>query len=247
MNYRMVLQYDGSRYDGWQKQGNTGNTIQGKLEAVLSRFAGESVEVNGAGRTDAGVHAYGQTASFHLKQEAEEEELWKYLNRYLPEDIEVLGVERAPERFHARLSAVRKTYMYKVGLDSRKHVFDRKYLYHFEGELDIKAMEEAARYLRGTHDFKSFCSNRRFKKSTIRTLHMIKIDLDKKTDVMKIIFIGDGFLYHMVRIITGTLLEVGQGKRSPSEIKGIIEAKDREAAGFTAPPQGLTLVSVEYE
>ncbi|HIU76905.1 MAG TPA: tRNA pseudouridine(38-40) synthase TruA [Candidatus Pelethocola excrementipullorum] len=247
MNYKMVMQYDGTRYDGWQKQGNTGNTIQGRLEAVLSRFAGEPVEVQGAGRTDAGVHAYGQTANFRLQTDAKEEEVLVYLNRYLSEDIEVLSVERVHDRFHARLSAVQKTYLYRVGMGSGKHVFDRKYLYHFDGSLDVKAMEEAAGYLRGTHDFKSFCSNRRMKKSTTRTLHMVKIDVDKKEDVIRFILIGDGFLYHMVRIIVGTLLEIGQGKREPKDIIGILEEKDRAKAGFTAPPQGLTMVSVEYE
>lgn len=247
MNYKMIIQYDGTRYDGWQKQGNTGNTIQGKLEAVLEHFAGAPVEIQGSGRTDAGVHAYGQTASFKIDMEAEEEEIRNYLNRYLPDDIEVLSVEKMPDRFHARLSAVQKTYLYRVGLGSGKHVFNRKYLYQFGGNLNLEAMEEAAGYLKGTHDFKSFCSNKRMKKSTERSLYEIKINMDKKENVFSFLLVGDGFLYHMVRIIVGTLLEIGQGKRKPEDIKEILAARDRETAGFTASPQGLVLVSVGYK
>lgn len=247
MNYKMVLQYDGTRYDGWQKQGNTDNTIQGKLEAVLERMTGNKVEIHGAGRTDAGVHAYGQTANFKIQTEKTPDEIRAYLNGYLPEDIEVLQLEEAPERFHARLSAVRKTYLYRIGTGEGKHVFDRKYLFRYEGRLDVHAMAEAAKYLRGTHDFRSFCSNKRMKKSTVRTLHVLRIDVDKKERIVRFLFVGNGFLYHMVRILVGTLIEVGQGKRKPEEIRDILEAKDREAAGFTAPAKGLALVSVEYE
>lgn len=247
MNYKMIIQYDGTRYDGWQRQGNTGNTIQGKLESVLSRMAGSPVEIQGAGRTDAGVHAYGQTASFKLNKAFAEDEIRDYLNHYLPEDIEVLSVVQVDERFHARLSAVRKTYLYRIGTGSGKHVFDRKYMYRYEGTLDVRAMQEAARHLRGTHDFKSFCANRRMKKSTVRTLHAIRIDVDEKESIIRFLFIGDGFLYNMVRIMVGTLIEVGQGRRKPDEICDLLAAEDRQQAGFTAPPQGLALVNVEYE
>lgn len=247
MNYKMVLQYDGTRYDGWQKQGNTAHTIQGKLETVLARMIGAPVAVQGAGRTDAGVHAYGQTASFQLSEEKPAEEIRQYLNHYLPEDIEVLSLEEAPKRFHARLSAIRKTYLYRIGTGDRKHVFDRKYLYRQDGRLDISAMRRAAKILLGTHDFRSFCSNKRMKKSTVRTLYDIQIQEDKEGQEIRISFTGNGFLYNMVRILTGTLIEIGQGERQPEEICVILQAKNREAAGFTAPPQGLVLVSVEYE
>ena len=212
-NIRITLEYDGSRYDGWQKQGNTAHTIQGKLETVLSRMIGEPVAVQGAGRTDAGVHAYGQTASFQLSEEKPAEEIRQYLNHYLPEDIEVLRLEEAPKRFHARISAMRR----------------------------------AAQILLGTHDFRSFCSNKRMKKSTVRTLYDIQIQEDKEGQEIRISFTGNGFLYNMVRILTGTLIEIGQGERQPEEIRAILQAKNREAAGFTAPPQGLVLVSAEYE
>lgn len=247
MNYKMVLQYDGTRYNGWQKQGNTEHTIQGKLEAVLERMIGEPVMVQGAGRTDAGVHAYGQTASFKLETGKPAGEIREYLNHYLPEDIEVLSLEEAPERFHARLSAMQKTYLYRIGTGGRKHVFDRKYIYCQKAELDIRAMKESAKVLLGTHDFRSFCSNKRMKKSTVRTLYDIQIEEDKREQEIRISFTGNGFLYNMVRIMTGTLIEIGQGERRPEEIRVILQAENREAAGFTAPPQGLVLVSVEYE
>ena len=246
MNYKMILAYDGARYDGWQKQGNTQRTIQGKLEAVLSRLAGCPVEVNGAGRTDAGVHARGQAASVRMKTDCSCCEIQEYLNRYLPEDIAVLSVEQAPERFHARLNAAGKRYRYQLAFGGRKPVFDRKYLYRVEEPLDFQAMRQAAGYLAGSHDFRSFCSLRRMKKSTVRTLFGIEILEDREQERADLIFEGNGFLYHMVRILTGTLLEVGSGKRRPEDLEKILEAGNREAAGFTAPPQGLFLEHVWY-
>ena len=247
MNYKIIIQYDGTRYDGWQKQGNTANTIQGRLEAVLSRYAGTDVEIHGAGRTDAGVHALGQTANFHLAQEADTQELQAYLNRYLPDDIEVTELSRVPERFHSRLNAGEKTYRYRVETGGRKHVFERKQIYRMDTAvpaLDLEAMKRAAAVLEGTHDFKSFCANKRMKKSTVRTLKRIGITRQGTEYIFD--FTGDGFLYNMVRILTGTLLEVGQGKRDWNSMQELLDAKDRSQAGFTAPAQGLTLVNVRY-
>ena len=244
MNYKMIIQYDGSRYDGWQKQGNTGNTIQGKLEDVLSRLAGERVEIHGAGRTDAGVHAEAQVASLRLSKAVPTEEILGYVNRYLPEDIAVSSVEEAPERFHARLSAKGKVYRYSLRLGGTPDVFRRKYQYRIEEPLDIDAMKKAAALLTGTHDFKAFCSNKRYKKSTVRTVHSIDITLEGAN--MSISYRGDGFLYNMVRIMTGTLLEVGLGLRSPEDIPTLLASLDRSYAGKTAPAQGLCLVEVEY-
>ena len=244
MNYKLTLQYDGSRYDGWQKQGNTDNTIQGKLEGVLSQLAGQPVEVHGAGRTDAGVHALGQVASVRLPGERPAEEVMDYLNRYLPEDIAVVDARQAGDRFHARLNAVGKVYRYDLRLGTVPDVFRRKYQYRLEGALDLNAMERAAALLTGTHDFRSFCSNRRYKKSTVRTVR--SIDISRRGNNVSLTFRGDGFLYHMVRILTGTLLEVGQGRRAPEEMSAVLAALDRSAAGPTAPAQGLTLVEVEY-
>lgn len=245
MNYRITLQYDGTRYDGWQKQGNTANTIQGKLEAVLSCLAGQAVEVNGAGRTDAGVHALGQVANIHLPQALPPEEIRAYLNRYLPDDIAAVAVCSVGERFHARLNATGKWYRYTLRLGDVPDVFHRKYQYRVEEPLDIAAMERAAALLTGTHDYRSFCSNRRFKKSTVRTVDTIALLL--RGNDLTLSFHGDGFLYHMVRILVGTLLEVGRGVRKPEEMPAILAAKGRAAAGATAPALGLTLVEVEYQ
>lgn len=244
MNYKLTIQYDGSRYDGWQKQENTDSTIQGKLEGVLSRLAEGPVEVHGAGRTDAGVHAEGQTASVALPGSRPPAEVMTYLNRYLPEDIAVIRAEEAPERFHARLSAKGKVYRYALRLGGTPDVFRRKYQYRVEEPLDTAAMERAAALLVGTHDFRAFCSNKRYKKSTVRTLSAI--DIAAEGADLTITFRGNGFLYNMVRILTGTLLEVGLGLRPPEEMTDILASRDRSRAGKTAPARGLTLMRVEY-
>lgn len=246
-NIKLILEYDGSRYDGWQKQGNTDNTIQGKLEAILEKWTGEETEIHGSGRTDAGVHAKGQVANFHVDakicQKAEEAKI--YLNRYLPDDIRVLEAKEVSERFHSRLNAVRKTYSYTVETADKKNVFERKYVYGLGECLDVERMRTAAGYLLGEHDFKSFCSNKKMKKSTVRRLDSIEI-VERGSQV-SFVYKGNGFLYNMVRILTGTLLEVGLGKRRPEEMQTILAAMNREAAGMTAPPEGLFLVNVEYE
>lgn len=244
-NYRMVLEYDGSRYDGWQKQGNTEQTIQGKVEHVLERMTGQAVEVHGAGRTDAGVHALAQVANFHSDVKMKPEEVKEYLNQYLPEDIRVNTVEFTQERFHSRLHAQEKTYLYRIETGAKKQVFERKYIYGLSKTLNIKAMEQAASLLIGEHDFKSFCSNRKMKKSTVRVLN--RIEFQQQGSRVLIRYTGNGFLYNMVRILTGTLIEVGLGQRKAEELKEILEAKDRSAAGFTAPPEGLFLEQVRYK
>ncbi len=182
----MILQYDGTRYNGWQKQGNTDNTIQGKLETLLSRIAGEPVEIHGAGRTDAGVHAAGQVANAKFHTDLSDEELLQTINHYLPEDIEVTSLARMPERFHSRLNAVDKTYEYRIVIDGRKHVFERKYVYFPEAPLDVEKMKEASKAFIGTYDFRSFCANKRMKKSTVRTI--TGIDFCEKDGIL-IIFL----------------------------------------------------------
>ncbi len=246
-NIMLVLEYDGTRYDGWQKQGNTENTIQAKIEAVLSKWNQSPVEVHGSGRTDAGVHARRQTANFHIDQELcpISGMAMEYLNRYLPEDIRVVEEREVPQRFHSRLSADRKTYAYYVETSDKKQVFERKYVYGLGQDLNLRVMEQAAGYLVGQHDFKSFCANRKMKKSTVRRLDSVEIKRDGTKVV--ITYTGNGFLYHMVRIMTGTLLEVGLGKRDPGEMVKILNEKDRKAAGITVPPEGLFLMNVEYD
>lgn len=244
MNYKLTIQYDGSRYDGWQKQGNTQNTIQGKLEAVLSRIAGEPVELHGAGRTDAGVHALAQTASVRLPDSLPDACLLEQINRYLPEDIAVTALERAAPRFHARLNANAKTYRYSIRLGAVPDVFRRKYQYRLNEDLDIAAMEKAARLLCGEHDFRAFCSGKNNKRSSVREIY--SIELTRNQSELCITYRGNGFLYNMVRILTGTLIDVGLGKLSAEDIPLILASRDRSKAGFTAPAQGLCLVSVEY-
>ena len=243
-NIKLVLQYDGTRYSGWQSQEHEENTIQGRLTALLERLTGERIHLMGSGRTDAGVHALGQVANFKTESELTCGQLQDALNRYLPEDIAVLSVEEAEPRFHSRLNAVRKTYRYRIWTSPVHNVFERKYLYELGQDLDESAMEEAAALLCGTHDFRAFSSYRRTKKSTVRTLEQFVIE--RKGAELCLEFTGNGFLYHMVRILAGTLIEVGLHKKSAEEMKEILASLDREKAGFTAPAQGLCLVNVEY-
>ncbi|MBO5291853.1 MAG: tRNA pseudouridine(38-40) synthase TruA [Lachnospiraceae bacterium] len=249
-NYKMVLQYEGTRYQGWQKQESTANTIQGKLEAILTKMTGVPTEIQGSGRTDAGVHALGQVANFHIEERLVEsgqltvDGMMKYINCYLPEDIAVISLEEVPERFHSRLNAREKTYCYRVLNSDIPHIFDRRYVFEMPEKLDIPAMREAAAVLVGEHDFKSFTSNKRGKKSTVRCIREIRIE--RVEDEIRFTYRGNGFLYHMVRILTGTLLEVGRGERRPEEMQGILNAKNRECAGCLVPGKGLTLVEVKY-
>lgn len=244
-NYRLVLKYDGSRYDGWQKQGNTENTVQGKLEDILLKLAGEPIAVIGSGRTDAGVHALAQTANFHGDFDLTPEEIMAYLNRYLPEDIAVVSADLAADLFHSRLNASEKTYLYRIEMGPRKDVFQRKFCYGLGKRLSVKAMREAAACLVGTHDFKSFCSNKRMKKSTVRSIS--DITMETEGTMLLIRYRGNGFLQHMVRIMTGTLIKVGLKEISPGDMEGILNKGDRQAAGFTAPAEGLFLESVKYK
>lgn len=250
VNYKMILQYDGTRYNGWQKQGNTDNTIQGRLEAVASRLLDSPTTIHGSGRTDAGVHALGQTANFHgtpltlQGSPMTPEDIRNYFNEYLPLDIRVTDVSVAAPRFHARLNANQKHYRYTIDTGPVARVFDRKYVTRLTGEYDLQSMKKAATFLIGEHDFRSFCENKHMKKSTVRTLHQIKIQ--KKNGLITLDFYGNGFLYHMVRILTGTLLEVGEGKRKSEDIPDVLNALSRPSAGFTAPPQGLCLVEATY-
>lgn len=243
-NYKAVVQYEGTRYRGWQVQGNTKDTIQGRLETLLTRMEGAEVEVHGSGRTDAGVHAAGQVISFRCKGDRNTEEIRDYMNRYLPGDIAVLSVEEAPIRFHARLNAVRKTYVYRIWNAPVANVFERRFLTWIEEPLDVEAMRQAAELLCGTNDYKAFTSLKRCKKSTVRNVEEIQIDTEGPK--IEIVFTGDGFLYHMVRILTGTLIETGLGLRIPASMRKILESKDRANAGRLMPPEGLMLMRVEY-
>ena len=243
--YKMTVAYDGTRYNGWQIQRSTDNTIQGKLSAVLSKMTGSMVEVHGSGRTDAGVHARGQVASFEIDGNYSPAEILAYLNRYLPDDIAVLTVDKADSRFHARLSCRQKTYRYRIHTSIVPDVFNRKYVYtYLDKPLNVGLMRRAAEQLIGKHDFKAFCGNPHFKKSSVRTIFSININDDANGITLD--FTGDGFLQNMVRILTGTLIEIGNGNIPANAITDILTSKDRQRAGFTAPPQGLTLMGAEY-
>lgn len=243
-NIKLIIAYDGTRYNGWQKQGNTKNTIQGKLEEVLCRLTGESIELQGSGRTDAGVHARGQTANFHTVSDIKTEHIKEYMENYLPKDIAVYSVEEVPQRFHARLLAKEKIYSYTIWNSSTPNVFERKYVYQLKEPLNIEEMKKGACYLLGEHDFKGFCSLKKYKKSTIRTIYDITIQKEGSRIVIR--YRGNGFLYHMVRIMTGTLIETGLGRKPSGEIGSVLESLNRDKAGFTAPPQGLCLEQVLY-
>ena len=243
-NYKSILQYDGSRYRGWQRLSDSDMTVQGKLEAVLTKTFGEPVEVQGSGRTDAGVHALGQCASFRTVRDLPPAEVLAALRAYLPEDVGAVSVEYAPPRFHARLSAVEKTYRYRVWTTEAPCVFERRFVYVLPGDYDLKAMEAAARLLEGSHDFRA-CSAVKTNKSTVRTVHRIAIS--RTGAELRFDFSADGFLHHMVRILTGTLLEVGRGNRTPESVTELLAGGPRSAAGFTVPAKGLCLMEVRYE
>ena len=243
-NYRLTLCYDGTRWRGWQKQGNTETTIQGKLEALLSRLLDQPVEVAGSGRTDAGTHAAMQVASFRAKTKLPPEEILAGLRQYLPADIGAVSLEEAPPRFHARLSCTGKTYVYRIWNSPLPNVFERNYLYFLHEPLDIPSMRDAAEALTGTHDYRAFCSLKRYKKSTVRTVDSIEIK--ELGPELRLTFSGDGFLYHMVRILTGTLLAVGRGELRPEDMADILAGRDRAKAGETVPACGLCLTEVRY-
>lgn len=243
-NYKLKISYDGSRYFGWEHQPDR-ETIQGKIETVLARMVDKDmVDVIGAGRTDAGVHARAMIANVHLDTQMSPEEIRDYANRYLPDDIAILEVREAADRFHARYKAVGKTYQYTCFDGPVKPVFDRKYYTPLDQELDVEAMQEAAHFLEGKHDYKSFCGNSRMKKSTVRIVDTITVR--RRKGYVYLTFHGTGFLQNMVRIMSGTLIEVGLGRKSPEEVGEILEACDRKVAGPTAPAKGLCLLKVDY-
>lgn len=243
-NFKFVVAYDGSRYLGWEDHPDTEMTIQRKLQSVLSLMVDEKITVIGAGRTDAGVHAEGMVCNAHLDTKMDTDEILKYMNRYLPDDICVKEVRVAADRFHSRYNAVGKTYCYTCYVGETKPVFDRKYVYVPDHIPDVAKMKKAAEYLIGEHDFAGFCSNSKIKKSTVRVIDEIQVE--QNGDYLKFTFHGNGFLQHMVRILSGTLLEVGFGVRTPESIPELFETKKRALAGFTAPAKGLCLIEVDY-
>lgn len=243
-NIMLTLEYDGTNYSGWQIQENA-NSIQAEIQKAIYTLTKKEVTLIGAGRTDAKVHALGQVANFFIETSIPGESFKYALNEYLPEDIKAVYSNEVPKDFHARFSAIKKRYRYKIYLSDVERPLLRNYAYQIDRNLDINKMKEASKYLIGTHNFTSFEGRRSFTKSKIRTLHSIEIH--KRDEFIDIVVEGESFLRNMVRIITGTLVEVGTGKKNPSEIKLILEAQDRRLSGHTAPPQGLYLEKVFYD
>ena len=288
INYKITVQYEGTRYKGWQKQPRIDNTIQGKLETLLSRLLDTDIEVFGAGRTDAGVHALGQVANFWVSEERLNEKKEKFpslkaswsstaaraqamasagknetsgsrrsalvlsqdtmlleaLNHYLPDDIAIPKIVRASDRFHARYLTSSKWYRYRIRITPYPDVVNRRFLWQYGEDLDTDAMVRASRALIGTHDFTSFCGLK-MKKSAVRTITKINISRPD-ADTIVLDYYGDGFLNHMVRLLTGELVEVGSGRAPESSIQMILEAQKKGAACHTAPASGLTLMEVNY-
>jgi tRNA pseudouridine38-40 synthase len=245
-NYRFIISYDGTRFFGWERQPGKDMTIQGKIEEVLKKMTGtEDINLIGAGRTDAGVHARAMTANCHLNTKMTEEQIMEYMNRYLPEDISINDVKACSDRFHSRYNASGKTYRYTCWYGTSKPVFDRKYVVILNQKPDLEKMRQAAAALTGTHDYKSFCGNSKFKKSSVRTVDTINIE--ESGNYIRFYFHGNGFLQNMVRILTGTLLEVGYGNIPVDSMGDILEACDRQKAGPTARPEGLCLMKVDYQ
>ena len=272
-NYKLIIRYDGTGYRGWEHQPGEDKTIQGKLETAVIRmlnpsgvkagpagddsdgasvpadslgsFEGDIPDIISAGRTDGGVSAEGMCANVKLDTKLDCTQIRDSLNRNLPDDICVISVEKAGDRFHARYNATGKTYRYTCYAGELKPVFDRKFVYELGSMPDIAAMKKAAGLIIGEHDFTSFCGNPRMKKSCVRCVDSIAIE--ERDGYITFTYHGNGFLQYMVRIMTGTLIEVGLGKRAPESVEEILDAKDRAAAGFTAPARGLKLVSVDYD
>ncbi|NLG82703.1 MAG: tRNA pseudouridine(38-40) synthase TruA [Bacilli bacterium] len=237
-NLKLTIAYDGTRYNGFQRLGDTKNTIQEKLETCISRFLNEDIKIIGASRTDAGVHAYEQIINFYTNSDIDDTELRDNLNFYLPEDIVVTSVEDAPSNFHSRYWVVRKTYLYRIYTSPIPPLFERNYVYNLGKKLDVERMREASNLFIGEKDFQAF-SKRNGKKDTIRTVYNLEIiETEKEVDIY---ITANSFLYNMVRIIVGTLIEVGLHKRELDSITKAFETCDRTLSGFTAPPEGLFL------
>ena len=242
-NLRLDICYDGTRYRGWQRLPGVENTIQGKIETALSRTLGESIEISGSGRTDAGAHALHQIANFHCQSDMPAADILEQLRRYLPADIGIYSCEDVHERFHARLNAKRKTYCYRIWNSNAPCVFENRFVTVLPEKLDIAAMEEAAGYLLGEHDFSAFCAAKGKNKSTVRRIDEVRvIQVDGE---VRFLFTGNGFLYNMVRILVGTLVEVGLHERGADSIPPLFGGK-RADAGKLMDAKGLCLLEVEY-
>jgi tRNA pseudouridine38-40 synthase len=243
-NLKMTIEYDGFKYKGWQKQKETDLTIQGKIEAVLSKMAGTEIQLVGCGRTDAGVHAENYIANFHTNCAFSTAAMLDYCYEYLPEDIGVKSIEEVEDRFHARYNVKSKTYVYRINTNKFRNVFNRKYIYHLAEKLDTTEMRKASEVLVGSHDFQSFMNSRNSDKSSVRTINYLNIL--ENAGLIEIEVNGNGFLWNMVRVIAGTLIEVGKGNLKPIDVEKILNEKKRLEAAPLAQAKGLFLRDVQY-
>lgn len=242
-NIKLTIEYDGKCYNGWQKQPNKLN-IQGEIEKAIYNITKEEVDLIGSGRTDAGVHALGQVANFKTNSEISIEKLPLAINSQLKNSIVIKEAEEVDERFHSRYNAKHKTYRYIINNSKCGTAIYRNLEYSYPFKLDVEKMKQASKYFEGEHDFKAFKSSGTSSKNSVRTIYKAIVKQDGEKIIIELT--GNGFLYNMVRIISGTLLDVGLGKIKPEEIPEIIESKDRQRAGKTLPPYGLYLVEVKY-
>ena len=240
---KLTVAYDGTNYSGWQIQPNA-PTVEQVLDSAVYALTGEKVHVTGASRTDAGVHGLGNVAVFDTESTIPGERFSYALNRYLPEDVSIQESRQVADTFHPRHCNTRKTYEYKILNTTFPVPQLRNYSWHVSGKIDVDKMQEAAELLLGEHDFKSFCCVRTQTETTIRRIY--SLDVRREDDFVILSITGNGFLYNMVRIIAGTLVQIGKGQLCAGDIKQMLELKDRTLAGQTAPPQGLTLMKIEY-
>lgn len=246
-NLKMAIQYDGSRYKGWQKQNQKGSdvsTVQDKIEKVLSKMTGEDIQVIGCGRTDTGVHAENYIANFKTESTFTVDDMMNYFEEYLPDDIVVKSIKDTSERFHARYNVKSKTYVYRINNNKFRNVFNRRYSYHIDEKLNLDEMRKASEILVGTHDFQSFTALKPNTKPTVRTINYLTIT--ENDGLVEIEVNGNGFLLNMVRIITGTLIEVGMGNLKVADVERILNEKKRAEAGPIAQAKGLFLKDVQY-
>lgn len=242
-NIKLMIEYDGTNYFGWQKQ-KLGHTLQGTIEKAINKLTGEDIELIGSSRTDSGVHAKGYVANFKTNSTIPADSFREAINTKLPADIVILKSSEVGLEFHSRYNSKGKTYTYTILNSDIPTAIGRNYAYHLRGKFNIENMEETCKYFIGTHDFKAFKSDGSSVKTTVRTISDLHIELDK--NYIKFLITGDGFLYNMVRIIVGTLLQVGRGKKSPLDVKRLIDTKERKGVGMCVPALGLVLEEVFY-
>lgn len=243
-NYMFVVEYDGTKYNGWQRlQKNKEKSIQGKIEILLSKLLEEDIQITGSGRTDAGVHALMQTCNFKSAKLLNDDFIIEF-NRYMPQDIKVKTFIKVDDRFHSRFNVKKKIYMYRIDISQFGNPFMRNYAYHLGPRLDVARMEKASKMFLGEHDFTSFSKGTSKNKSTVKTIDNIKFKVEG--DMVEVYFEAKSFLYNMVRILIGTLIELGLNKISEEHIENLLKNPSREEFRFTAPPHGLFLYDIEY-